>query len=61
MSEQAPKPVRCAVYTRKSTDENLELDFNSLDAHREAAELGQVSRKTRQGVRKLNCVNCGTP
>ncbi len=32
------KPVRCAVYTRKSTDENLDLDFNSLDAQREAGE-----------------------
>src|SRR5258706_10968734 len=30
--------VRCAVYTRKSTDEGLEKDFNSLDAQREAAE-----------------------
>jgi site-specific DNA recombinase len=30
--------VRCAVYTRKSTDEGLEQEFNSLDAQREAAE-----------------------
>ena len=30
--------VRCAVYTRKSTDENLDSDFNSLDAQRESAE-----------------------
>jgi len=35
--KQQPK-VRCAVYTRKSTDENLNLDFNSLDAQREAGE-----------------------
>ncbi|MBX3435690.1 MAG: recombinase family protein [Pirellulales bacterium] len=37
----APPPtpvVRCAVYSRKSTDEGLEKDFNSLDAQREAAE-----------------------
>jgi site-specific DNA recombinase len=33
-----PKPVRCAIYTRKSTDEGLEKDFNSLDAQREAGE-----------------------
>jgi site-specific DNA recombinase len=33
-----PKPVRCAVYTRKSTDEGLNSDFNSLDAQRDAAE-----------------------
>jgi site-specific DNA recombinase len=29
--------VRCAVYTRKSTEEGLEQEFNSLDAQREAA------------------------
>jgi DNA invertase Pin-like site-specific DNA recombinase len=31
--------VRCAIYTRKSTDENLDNDFNSLDAQRESAEM----------------------
>jgi site-specific DNA recombinase len=30
--------VRCAIYTRKSTEENLQLAFNSLDAQRESAE-----------------------
>ncbi len=30
------KIVRCAIYTRKSSDEGLEQDFNSLDAQREA-------------------------
>ncbi len=34
-----PTPVRCAIYTRKSTSENLDMDFNTLDAQREAAEL----------------------
>src|SRR2546428_10529028 len=33
-----PAPVRCAIYTRKSTDEGLDRDFNSLDNQREAAE-----------------------
>ena len=32
------RPVRCAIYTRKSTDEGLEKEFNSLDAQREAGE-----------------------
>ena len=32
----APKPVRCAIYTRKSTEEGLNQAFNSLDAQREA-------------------------
>ena len=30
--------VRCAVYTRKSTEEGLEQEFNTLDAQRESAE-----------------------
>jgi site-specific DNA recombinase len=30
--------MRCAVYTRKSSEHGLEHDFNSLDAQREAAE-----------------------
>src|SRR5205807_2701699 len=32
------KPVRCAIYTRVSTDQGLEQDFNSLDAQHDAAE-----------------------
>ena len=30
--------LRCATYTRVSTDQGLEQDFNSLDAQREASE-----------------------
>ena len=30
--------MRCAIYTRKSTEEGLEQDFNTLDAQRESAE-----------------------
>src|SRR5262249_48612612 len=38
-SKAAPtSPVRCAIYTRKSTEEGLDQDFNSLDAQREAAD-----------------------
>ncbi len=37
--------VRCAIYTRKSTDEGLEQNFNSLDAQREAGEAYIVSQK----------------
>ncbi len=32
------KPVRCAIYSRKSSEEGLAQDFNSLDAQREACE-----------------------
>ena len=36
---QSPSsPLRCAIYTRKSTEEGLEQEFNSLDAQREAGE-----------------------
>ena len=31
----AAKTVRCALYTRKSTEEGLEQEFNSLDAQRD--------------------------
>lgn len=49
------KRIRCAIYTRKSTKEGLEQDFNSLDAQREACEayiqsqkgLGWVTQKKR--------------
>jgi site-specific DNA recombinase len=30
--------IRCAIYTRKSTEEGLRQEFNSLDAQRESAE-----------------------
>ena len=33
-----PRPVRCAIYTRKSTEEGLDQAFSSLDAQREAGE-----------------------
>ena len=40
-----PKPLRCAIYTRKSSDEGLEQDFNSLDAQREACVAYIASQK----------------
>jgi hypothetical protein len=40
------RTVRCAVYTRKSTDEGLEQDFNTLDAQREAGESYIASQKS---------------
>jgi site-specific DNA recombinase len=42
MSEQ---PVRCAIYTRKSSDEGLEQSFNSLEAQREACRAFVLSQK----------------
>jgi site-specific DNA recombinase len=37
--------LRCAIYTRKSTEEGLDQDFNSLDAQREACEAFISSQK----------------
>jgi DNA invertase Pin-like site-specific DNA recombinase len=42
---EAKRQVRCAIYTRKSSDDGLELDFNSLDAQREAAEAFIASQR----------------
>lgn len=43
MAEQ--KNVRCAIYTRKSTDEGLDKEFNTLEAQREAGENYVRSQK----------------
>jgi DNA invertase Pin-like site-specific DNA recombinase len=46
----APKPRRCAIYTRKSIEHNLDLAFNSLDAQREACEA-YVKSQAQEGWR----------
>lgn len=42
--------VRCAIYTRKSTEEGLQQDFNTLDAQRESAEAYIASQKANDWV-----------
>ena len=49
-SEPPPKQVRCAVYTRKSTAEGLEQDYNSLDAQRDSGESYIASQKAEGWV-----------
>jgi site-specific DNA recombinase len=48
-SERGGRPIarklRCAVYTRKSSEEGLDMDFNSLDAQRESCEAYISSQK----------------
>src|SRR5476651_301810 len=44
-SSPARARFRCAVYTRKSSEEGLEQEFNSLDAQREACEAYVTSQK----------------
>src|SRR3984957_19691365 len=46
------KVIRCAVYTRKSTEHNLDLEFNSLDAQREACEA-YIKSQLHEGWRLL--------
>ncbi len=57
MAKKAPQPdksvakqVRCAIYARKSTEEGLQQEFNSLDAQRESAEAYIASQKTEGWV-----------
>ena len=46
------KTFRCAIYTRKSTEHNLDLEFNSLDAQREACEA-YIKSQAHEGWRLL--------
>jgi site-specific DNA recombinase len=45
MKKPVVRKLRCAVYTRKSTEEGLDMEFNSLDAQREACEAYVASQK----------------
>src|SRR2546427_11892781 len=50
MKPPTPKLARCAIYTRKSTEHNLDLEFNSLDAQREACEA-YIKSQAHEGWR----------
>src|SRR5467141_84802 len=52
MNGPAGKLARCAIYTRKSTEYNLELAFNSLDAQREACEA-YIKSQAHEGWRLI--------
>jgi site-specific DNA recombinase len=52
MAASSIKPVRCAIYTRKSTEHGLELEFNSLDAQRDACEA-YIKSQASQGWKAL--------
>jgi site-specific DNA recombinase len=53
MTPQLPKRQRCAIYTRKSTEHNLDLEFNSLDAQREACEA-YIKSQAHEGWRLVH-------
>jgi site-specific DNA recombinase len=48
MNKPVVRKLRCAVYTRKSSEEGLEQDFNSLDTQREACEA-YIASQTAEG------------
>ncbi|QJF51094.1 recombinase family protein [Roseobacter ponti] len=50
MTERIVRKLRCAVYTRKSSEEGLEQEFNSLDAQREACEAYVASQRSEGWV-----------
>jgi len=52
MTGRHRKTLRCAVYTRKSSDEGLEQEFNSLEAQREACEA-YIRSQAHEGWRLL--------
>ena len=45
MKKTVVRKLRCAVYTRKSSEEGLDMEFNSLDAQRESCEAYVASQK----------------
>src|SRR5947207_13252098 len=45
MPRRSGKRIRCAIYTRKSTDEGLEQALHSLDAQRESCAAFMLSQK----------------
>jgi site-specific DNA recombinase len=52
MKPAVSKPQRCAIYTRKSTEHNLDLEFNLLDAQREACEA-YIKSQAHEGWRLI--------
>lgn len=48
MPDKKPMRIRCAIYTRKSTEDGLEQNFNSLDAQREAC-AAYISSQASEG------------
>ena len=52
MTRPGPHTLRCAIYTRVSTEHGLDQDFNSLDAQREAAEA-YIRSQAHEGWRAL--------
>src|SRR5438477_813860 len=53
MKPNPSRPIRCAIYTRVSTDQGLERDFNSLDAQREAC-TAYIKSQAQEGWKLIS-------
>ncbi len=53
MATETKRPMRCAIYTRKSSEEGLEQSFNSLDAQKEAC-LSYIQSQKHEGWKALS-------
>lgn len=54
---ETKRTIRCAIYTRKSSEEGLEQEFNSLDAQYEACSAYIVSQKSEGWPRQASAMN----
>ena len=59
--ETEQKKKRCAIYTRKSVDEGLEMEFNSLDAQRAACEAYIESQKAMRNMPAISQNDMASP
>ena len=60
-SGQRAKRLRCAIYTRKSSDEGLEQEFNSLHAQREASAAFRTRvAATKASTKRSSILRPGT-
>ena len=59
MSKPTSRKVRCAIYTRKSSEEGLEQEFNSLDAQRDSCSAYIASQKSEGWVELADHYNDG--
>ena len=50
MSETLQCRLRCAVYTRKSTEEGLDQEYNSIDAQRDAGQAYITSQRAKRWI-----------
>ena len=60
MTAKTVQPMRCAIYTRKSTEHGIELEFNSLHAQRDACEA-YIKSQAHEGWRALSQIMTTLP